>query len=665
MLKFTKVLISLVLIVIMASCSEKVKPEDRFSEYLNSWREQNFVAMYELLSQDSTEKLTKDDFVSRYEKIYADIQARNMNITFEHPEEIKPNEKGEVSFSYTVNMDSLAGPISFTHEATLIEEEGENGKDWRIKWDPSLIFPQLDEGEKIQIVPEIPERGQIFDREGKPLAINGTLWEIGIVPGEMKEKRGEIIQQLSQLLKMSEAEIENKLSQSWVRDDTFVPLKTIDHENPENNDLLKQLFAIDSVQKKDIKGRKYPLRESAAHLTGYLRPITEEELREYQQKGYSSYEKVGGAGLEQIYEEKLHGETGWTIKVAETNEIIAQKNAVNGQDLYLTIDTELQQLLYNELKNDAGAAVAVQPTTGETLSLVSSPSYDPNDYAAEYLQKKDDPKKPFMARFNKTYSPGSTFKPITAAIALENQVITPEQTLKIKGKTWRKDSSWGSYFITRVSDKITQVNLSNALIYSDNIYFAQTALETGADQFKKGLQSFGFEEEIEFPFPMQTSSISNSDLTNEILLADSGYGQGQIQISPFHLALSYTAFLNNGNMVKPILEKQEQAKPKFWKEGIISSEHANTIVQALTQVVENENGTAYPPVPGVKLAGKTGTSELKASKGEKGEENGWFVAFIPEEKDVLIAMMIENVADREGSHYVVPKVKNVFKQLAP
>jgi len=656
---FIRLLLILTFSVGLFGCSEKIKPEDRFSEYIEKWNQQDFSAMYDMLTAETKNKVSRAEFVERYKKIYEDINAQNVKVEFVKPEEeVKPNEDGNVLFTYSFSMDTLAGPVSFNHNATLVEEELEEGKDWRIQWNTNMIFPQLNDGEEITIQSIIPERGGIFDRNGSPLAINGELWEIGIVPGKMGEKRDEIIQQFSDISGMSVEEFEKKLSQSWVTDNSFVPIITVD---PILHGQLKDsLLTIPSVLKKDSTGRKYPLGESAAHLIGYLRSMYQEEVKDYQEKGYSMYEKIGAKGLESVFEERLHGETGWVIKVKGTDKVIAEKPPVKGEDIYLTIDATLQQLLFNQLKDEAGTSVALNPTTGETLALVSSPSYDPNLYSLEYVKKKDDPNHPFMARFNNTYSPGSTLKPLTAAIALENKVINANDIRKISGSTWNKPS-FGGYTVTRVNTNITEVDVTKALVYSDNIYFAQVALETGTKNFQNGLKSFGFEEEVEYPFPIETSSISNNGINGEVLLADSGYGQGEIQMSPLHLAATYSTFVNNGNMIKPVLEKKENMTPTYWREKVISSENSQIITNALKQVVEV--GTAKPPIQGINLAGKTGTAELKTSKDDKGKENGWFIAYDLNKKDLLITMMVENVENREGSKVAVEKVKSVFSQF--
>ncbi|WLR42538.1 penicillin-binding transpeptidase domain-containing protein [Bacillus carboniphilus] len=358
-------------------------------------------------------------------------------------------------------------------------------------------------------------------------------------------------------------------------------------------------------------------------------------------------------GLEQVYEEVLHGETGWKILVGE--QAIASKPKVDGEDIYLTLDANLQGNLYDQLKATSGASVAIDPTTGETLAMVSSPAYNPNDYIlgfdeGEYDTLKNNPNDPFSAKFNNKYSPGSTLKPLTAAIGLESETLDPEKVEEITGEKWEK------YNVTRWSDKDSQVDLADALIQSDNIYFARQAVNMGAETFEKGLESFKFNQELDFPFPIATSSIANDSLT-ETLLAHSAYGQGQVLMSPFHLVMTYTMFVNEGNMISPYLRKEDGPAKK---EQLIKAENAELINSHLRQVVASSNGTAKDAaVEGLAIAGKTGTAELKKTGEEKGQENGWFVAYEEEKKNLLIAMMMEDVKD--GSHDTLKPVAEVFR----
>ena len=176
----------------------------------------------------------------------------------------------------------------------------------------------------------------------------------------------------------------------------------------------------------------------------------------------------------------------------------------------------------------------------------------------------------------------------------------------------------------------TSTNLLNALINSDNIFFAKTALKIGSSKLEEQLKSIGFEKDIKFEMGINKSQISNEGkFVNEVQLADSGYGQGQILINPIHYASMYSAFVNEGNMVMPYLEIKENNEVTYLKENAFSKEVANEITQDLIQTIENPEGTAYSArIDGIKLAGKTGTAETKTNKGESAKEFGWFNAFI-------------------------------------
>lgn len=201
----------------------------------------------------------------------------------------------------------------------------------------------------------------------------------------------------------------------------------------------------------------------------------------------------------------------------------------------------------------------------------------------------------------------------------------------------------GGYSITRVSDPGKPVNLRDAFVYSDNIYFAQAALGIGGEQFEVELKKYGFGEPFPFEYPIYESKVSNKGLNTEILTADTGYGQGQLEMSPVHLAISYTPLLNSGNLLKPklILDGSEK---ETWKENVITPETAKLILNDLIQVVEDPKGTANDAkIEGIRLAGKTGTAELKTSKDEDGKENGLFVAVNTDNPSLLVAMLIEDV----------------------
>ena len=314
----------------------------------------------------------------------------------------------------------------------------------------------------------------------------------------------------------------------------------------------------------------------------------------------------------------------------------------------------------------------MNPYTGEVLALVSTPSYDNNDFIRGMSSKQwtllnEDKDKPLYNRFRQVWCPGSTFKPVIASIGLKTGAFDADEDFENEGLSWQKDSSWGSYYVTTLH-AYEPVTMKNALIYSDNIYFAKAALKIGADKLAKSLDEIGFNQELPFDIIMSNSQYSNTDkIETEVQLADSGYGQGQVLVNPLHLASIYTAFVNEGNIVKPYLQYKENTSGEIWIPKVFSTDTVNKVMEGLKGVVNDSHGTARSAYrKDIMLAGKTGTAELKATKEDtEGTEIGWFSVFTVDKdvkKPVLIISMVENVKGIGGSGYVVNKDKAVIDE---
>ena len=421
--------------------------------------------------------------------------------------------------------------------------------------------------------------------------------------------------------------------------------------------------------------REYPYKDITAHITGYVQGITAEELESKAEKGYNAHSVIGKTGLEQVYEERLKGKDGLKIYIEDNNgnivKTIAETKGNDGEDIKLTIDINLQTKLYEKIKNDKGFFVVMNPQTGEILALVSTPSYDPNKFVTgmtndEWSSISTNEAKPLFTRFISTWCPGSTFKPITGAIGLTTGKLSENDEFNYSGLAWQKDSSWGDHKITTLTAYSGKKNLKNALIHSDNIYFAQAVLKIGEKTFTEGLDKIKFNEDIDFELDTNKSTYSNSGrIEREATLADSGYGQGQLLVNPIHMASIYSAFVNEGNMIKPYIEYKENREKEYLVKNAFSKEAANIIKEDLIQVVESPTGTAHDlKVNGVKLAGKTGTAELKASKEEKGKTLGWFNCFTVDEeldKSMLIVSMVEDGGSNGGSRYLKKIIRTLFE----
>ena len=418
--------------------------------------------------------------------------------------------------------------------------------------------------------------------------------------------------------------------------------------------------------------REYPYGEVAAHLVGYIRGISTEEIEAHKGEGYTESSLIGKTGLELAFEDRLKGKNGSGIYIVDENEntlkTIAETDIEDGETIKTTIDIELQKEIYDEFNGDNGLSVVMNSKTGEVLAMVSTPSFDSNKFITGFtdeewntLSSSEDT--PMFARYESTWAPGSSFKPVTGAIGLTSGSFTAEENFGTSGTSWQNNSSWGDYKVTTLTTYSGAANLRNALIYSDNIYFAKAALKIGSDTFAKQLLNIGFDKSIDFPISMSTSQFAeNNEFASEVQLADSGYGQGQVLVNPLHMASIYSAFVNDGNMIKPHIELSDNTE--YLVENAFSKDAAEEIIDDMIQVVENRNGTAHEAkISGVTIAGKTGTAELKSSKDEDGEELGWFNAIVvsdDESEQIVTINMIENVEDRGGSHYLLPKVKNII-----
>ncbi len=529
-------------------------------------------------------------------------------------------------------------------------------------------------------VPSAEGEAEVSDTETNDIESNDTESNgseaayASLEPGEetssgalVEPSRAEDLAKAAELLGITVESIERKLSASYVRDDTFVELKLV---SKEAYDLKEQLLTIPGIKIIDAAVRFYPLGPKASHLIGYIQNINAEELAEREDMGYTATSVLGKAGLESIFEEQLRAIDGREIIIiddaGETKETLAHKEKRDGEDLHLTIDSQLQTALYDQFAEDKSASVAMNPQTGEVLALISTPAYDANDFvlgmsSAQWAALNADANLPFYNRFQAALCPGSSFKAITGAIGIETGTVPPDHDFGRSGLTWRKDGSWGDYYIKTLREYSGSASFKNALTYSDNIYFAKAALQIGAERFAQELIDIGFEERIPFEYPLYSSIISSTEaFTSEIQLADSGYGQGEILVNPIHLASLYSAFVNGGDILQPRLTPGDGIA--LWKEAAFSADTAEAVLDALEAVVEKGTGTDAK-IRGVRLGGKTGTAEIKQSKDDaEGTELGWFVLFNAQDDvpPLLVVSMAEDVKDRGGSHYVIPKVREVF-----
>ena len=622
--------------------------EQVVTEYFELLKKKDYKQMYQMLNPKIVYTPTQKYFVEKYKEFYEEIDAKNI--------QIKILDEQDNVIEYLIYIDTLAGRITYRNKVGV--------KDEQIQFNKNLIMDGYTDGCKIKITTYNPEkRGRILDRNGKVLAEDGKGYSVGLVKGKLNGEND--YGQIAQYLETDVETLQKKMSASWINDDSFVPIKTVSEAT--KNDLInKNILGINGVKISTVSIRTYPYDKVASHIVGYVQNVNAEDLKKHKNEGYNSTSVIGRSGIEAAYEEKLRGITSGKIDLVDKNdkvikELCHKEVKMSPQDITLTIDIDLQQSLYNEYQNDKSASVALNPKTGEVLALVSTPSYSNNDFVLGLSTDKwnalnNDVNQPLMSRYKQTYTPGSSMKPITAAIGLETKAIDPNKDLGAKDK-WQKDSSWGNYYVTTLHAPSSN-NLKNAITYSDNVYFARSALNIGKENLFKYYKNLKIGEKIPFELALNKSQyINKNQKVSDQLIADSGYGQGQILMNPLQLASIYSAFVNIGSIYQPHIV-QEQTKA--WIKNVFSKETTKTIKEDLINVIAEENGTGHAIYhDNVVLAGKTGTAEIKQSQSDTtGTELGWFTVMTTNEKQpILMTTVVEDVKNRGGSGYVVEHTK--------
>ncbi|MEO2667800.1 penicillin-binding transpeptidase domain-containing protein [Enterococcus faecium] len=618
--------------------------EKTVEQFVQALNKGDYNKAAEMTSKKAANKsaLSEKEILDKYQNIYRAADVKGLQIS-----NLKVDKKDDstYSFSYKAKMNTSLGELKdLSYKGTLDRNDGQT----TINWQPNLVFPEMEGNDKVSLTTQEAARGNIIDRNGEPLATTGKLKQLGVVPSKLGDggEKTANIKAIASSFDLTEDAINQAISQSWVQPDYFVPLKIIDGATPE-------LPAGATIQ--EVDGRYYPLGEAAAQLIGYVGDITAEDIDKNPE--LSSNGKIGRSGLEMAFDKDLRGTTGGKLSITDADgvekKVLIEHEVQNGKDIKLTIDAKAQKTAFDSLGGKAGSTVATTPKTGDLLALASSPSYDPNKMTngisqEDYKAYEENPEHPFISRFATGYAPGSTFKIITAAIGLDNGTIDPNEVLTINGLKWQKDSSWGSFQTTRVSSDVSQVDLKTALIYSDNIYAAQETLKMGEKKFRTGLDKFIFGEDLDLPISMNPAQISNEDSFNsDILLADTGYGQGELLINPIQQAAMYSVFTNNGTLVYPKLIADKETKDK---KNVISETAVQTIVPDLREVVQDVNGTAHSlSALGIPLAAKTGTAEIKEKQDVKGQENSFLLAFNLDNQGYMMVSMLENKEDDDSA----------------
>ncbi|MGG6840641.1 UNVERIFIED_CONTAM: PBP2a family beta-lactam-resistant peptidoglycan transpeptidase MecA1 [Mammaliicoccus sciuri] len=652
-----KLIIAIVIVIIAVGSGVffYASKDKKINETIDAIEDKNVKQVFKNSTYQSKNDNGEVEMTDRPIKIYDSLGVKDINIKDRDIKKISKNKK-QVTAKY--ELQTNYGKINRDVKLNFIKDD----KDWKLDWNQSVIIPGMKKNQSINIEPLKSERGKILDRNNVELATTGTAHEVGIVPNNVSTNDYKAI---AEKLDLSESFIKQQTEQDWVKDDTFVPLKTVQNMNQDTKNFVEKYH----LTTQETESRQYPLEEATTHLLGYVGPINSEELKQKAFKGYKKDAIVGKKGIEKLYDKELQNKDGYRVTIIDDNnkviDTLIKKKKKDGKDIKLTIDARVQKSIYNNMKDDYGSGTAIHPQTGELLALVSTPSYDVYPFMngmsdEDYKKLTEDDKEPLLNKFQITTSPGSTQKILTAMIGLNNKTLDDKTSYKINGKGWQKDKSWGDYNVTRYEVVNGDIDLKQAIESSDNIFFARVALELGSKKFEEGMKRLGVGEDIPSDYPFYNAQISNKNLDNEILLADSGYGQGEILINPVQILSIYSALENKGNVNAPHVLKD--TKNKVWKKNIISQENIKLLTDGMQQVVnKTHREDIYRSY--ANLVGKSGTAELKMKQGETGQQIGWFISYDKDNPNMMMAINVKDVQDKGMASYNAEISGKVYDDL--
>ncbi|MCA9864726.1 MAG: hypothetical protein KC432_16945, partial [Thermomicrobiales bacterium] len=440
--------------------------------WVERWNAGDYAGLYELTSGTVQRAIPLADFVARYQGI-----AERAELTAVHAELAGAISGRRAPVSVTFDS-GVAGAFTEENAIPLVREE----RGWRVAWTPSLIFAGLGSDGCVDVDQLPAGRGKILDRNGEPLAYDGTVQRVGIVPGQVPpEQYDAIMTQLADLTDMDVEDIEERFANA--DPDWFVPIK--DFPDSERDRLLDVISQLPGVSVKSATERVYPLGEKAAHITGYIAEPTAEQLAA--NPALVAGQPIGQAGIEAGADEILAGVPGGRLIVVQCNSrversTIASRTAIPPRDVQLTIDRDFQARVYDALRAEPklqGAGVVLDPQDGAVLALASVPSYDPNGFILGFTEKeqatlRSETQRPLLSRAAEgAYPTGSAFKPITFAAGMEglgytaDTVLDCPATFQLAGAT----QTWEDWTVAYNLPAQGPLTLHQALVNSCNTVF--------------------------------------------------------------------------------------------------------------------------------------------------------------------------------------------------
>ena len=552
-------------------------------------------------------------------------------------------------------------------------------------------------GNQMQNLPITPIRGDILDRNGKILATNEFSYILTITPEKVTNLNETLIElELSDLISYEDIKKFNKKLSRFKKFQN-IPLKFNLSESSVASFLIKN--NLPGVEVESYFHRVYPYGASSAHLIGYVSSMNQKEKSNYDKKNYNGTNFVGKTGIEKQYEKLLHGESG--VKQIERNVAGRIVNtriitpSIAGQDIYLNIDIDFQLKAESLLGDSRGVIALINVKDGSILSLVSTPSFDPNWFVngitvERYNDLSSNEDLPLFDRSIKgLYPPGSTIKPMIALAGLELNNITIKHSTFCPG--YYKLNNYSRKFNDWKRTGHGKVNVIEAIAQSCDVFFYDLAFNMGIDQIHDSLSYFQFGKQTGIDLPGELGGILPSREWKKINKDEpwyrgetliTGIGQGFMTASPLQLALATAAIANKGQLLTPQVMMHSQSKngDLFEEQNLKAKQipikdisNWELIIEAMKQTVYGKFGTAKRLNNKLQysLAGKTGTAQvfgldpeeeyIAENIEEKLRDHALFTGFAPiEDPQVAIAIIVENAGS--GSSKAAPLARELLDE---
>ncbi len=642
--------------------------------FLKSWERTDYKSMYALLSPSSQAEITQAEFV-RY---YHDAAAETTMTALETQLVSLLRDGPQAQAAYRLIMDTvLVGRIERDNLMSLSYADGR----WGVNWSPGLIFRELEGGNILRLFRHMPSRGNIYDRYGAGLAVEDQAVTVGVVPGQIEDEE-RLLAELGWILGLEAASIKEKYA--LARPNWYVPIGDLSFEASQAH--YGTLTSLPGVVLRDKWVRAYPEGDLAAHLLGYMGKIEQDEQAAWAAKGYRSDEPVGKAGLERWGESYLAGRRGGTLVVLTPTGrqlvTIKEQPAVQSRSIYTTLDQRLQQAAEAALGDERGAIVALDPNTGQILALASHPTFDPNMFITgidsdRWQVLAGDTGRPLVNRATQgTYPPGSVFKIVTMAAALEEGGFTSESTFNCPGTWYGLGKDWPK--TCWLEKGHGQVNLVQALTVSCDVTFYELGKrlhELDPTLLPRYARLFGLGAPTGLEVPEEAAGLvpdpdwKLAELGESWFPGDSvnlAIGQGYLLVTPLQVAAMMAAVGNGGTLYRPQLvlkitassEEPEQVfEPQKLGQLPLKPETLSAIQEGLLRAATSPEGTAYRALKGMEIAvaGKTGTAENPDA-----DPHAWFAGYAPaDDPQIAVAVLVENGG--EGSQVAAPLFRQVVE----